>query len=34
MSCIVCDRIAQIRAQTNAFFIAELKESYAVLADG
>jgi diadenosine tetraphosphate (Ap4A) HIT family hydrolase len=33
MTCLICDRIEQIREQKNAFFVAELKESYAVLAD-
>ncbi len=33
MTCLACDRIQQIREKRNAFFIAELRESYAVLAD-
>lgn len=33
MDCMACERIQQIREHKNAFFIAELRESYAVLAD-
>jgi len=33
MNCLACDRIKLIREQKNDFFIAELRESYAVLAD-
>lgn len=33
MTCLVCDRIQQIRELDNAFLVAELRESYAVLAD-
>lgn len=33
MTCMACDRIRLIQDQKNAFFVAELKESYAVLAD-
>ncbi len=33
MTCLACDRIRQIREQRNAFFVAELRQSYAVLAD-
>ena len=30
---MACDRVYQIREQKNAFFVAELEESYVVLAD-
>jgi len=33
MDCFACNRIEQIRANTNPHFIAELSESYAVLSD-
>ena len=33
MACMACDRIQQIREQRNEFFVTELRESYAVLAD-
>ena len=33
MDCLACQRIAQIRAGANPFFIAELSESLAVLHD-
>src|SRR5215213_6108326 len=33
MDCFACNRIEQIRAKTNPHFIAELSESYVVLAD-
>jgi len=33
MDCLACDRIAQIRRGENPHFIAELAESYVVLAD-
>ena len=33
MTCLACDRVQQIREQRNEFFVAELKESYVVLAD-
>ena len=33
MNCLACDRIQLIREQKNDFFVAELRESYAVLAD-
>jgi diadenosine tetraphosphate (Ap4A) HIT family hydrolase len=33
MDCFACDRIAQIRRGENPHFIAELAESYVVLAD-
>ena len=33
MTCDACERIRQIRQGTNPHFIAELSESYAVLAD-
>jgi len=33
MTCLACDRVYQIREQKNAFFVAELEESYVVLAD-
>jgi len=33
MTCLACDRVQQIREQRNAFFVAELEESYVVLAD-
>ena len=33
MTCLACDRVQQIREQSNAFFVAELEESFVVLAD-
>lgn len=33
MACLACDRIEKISEQRNEFFVAELKESFAVAAD-
>ena len=33
MACMACDRIQQIWEHRNAFFVAKLRQSYAVLAD-